>query len=67
MDTGDGLFKMIEAENQQRLAELKAQLEAQHPNHGGWFTVGEIIEIRGSKFQVKSVKPTELRLKLLPR
>jgi len=41
--------------------------KTKHPQHGGWFRVGEVIEINGSFFRVKSVKPTELRLKLLPK
>ena len=61
MDTGKVMFEEAKTK-----AEAVA-LEKQYPNHGGWFTVGEHITIRGSKFRVKSVKPTELRLKLLPR
>lgn len=43
------------------------KLEADNPGHGGWFRVGEIIEIRGSRFRVKSIKPDEIRLKLLKK
>lgn len=42
-------------------------LQKENPLHGGWFRVGEEVELKGSRFRVKAVKPTELRLKLLPR
>ena len=61
MDTGEGKFVPA-------LDDIELQkLMKKHPNHGGWFTVGEHITIKGSNFRVKSVKPTELRLKLLPK
>lgn len=69
MDTGDGKFKIFqesEALEEQRAATI-ARMERDHPNHGGWFRVGDIVEIRGSQFRIKSIKPNELRLKLLPR
>ena len=61
MDTGEG--KLVEAKTQMEAVAL----EKQYPNRGGWFTVGELLTIRGSKFRIKSVKPTEIRLKLLPK
>jgi hypothetical protein len=66
MDTGNGKFEMLQAATDELEAKKKA-LEEEYPNHGGWFTVGEIIVIRESRFRVKAVKPTEIRLKLLPR
>jgi uncharacterized Zn finger protein len=68
MDTGKGNFERpnFDAEKKDIEDMYKAMME-KHPNHGGWFQVGEIIEIRGSHFRVKSIKPDELRLKLLPR
>lgn len=72
MDTGKGHFETLDDEvGEDRIpAEIdamKAALEAKYPKHGGWFREGEIIEIRGSRFRIKSVKPKELRLKLLKR
>lgn len=61
MDTGKG--KLVEFNDAIELQKLQKK----HPNHGGWFTVGEELEIRGSQFRIKSVKPTEIRLKLLKR
>lgn len=33
----------------------------------GIFKVGEIVILKESMFRIKSIKPTELRLKLLPK
>ena len=63
MDTGEGKFVSAPTEDQAH----RLQLEQKYPNHGGWFHVGEEVILKGSRFRVKSVKPTELRLKLLPR
>jgi uncharacterized Zn finger protein len=67
MDTGDGKFELLKLEQDENEKAAKERMEKEHPNHGGWFRVGEIIEIRGSLFVIKSVKPIELRLKLLPK
>ena len=66
MDTGNGRFEklLVPPDAEQKAME---EMEHKHPQHGGWFREGEIIEIRGSLFRIKSVKPTELRLKLLPK
>jgi uncharacterized Zn finger protein len=61
MDTGKGKFKEFQA-----MEELE-NLKQEFPKHGGIFKVGEIVELKGSRFRVKSIKPTELRLKLLPK
>ena len=66
MDTGKGKFVPLNADDADLIKEME-DMERQHPEHGGWFRAGEIIEIRGSRFRIKSVKPDELRLKLLPR
>jgi uncharacterized Zn finger protein len=62
MDTGNGYFEKLE-----NLKEEFNNLKQKHPNHGGIFKVGEKIELKGSIFKIKSIKPTELRLKLLKR
>ena len=67
MDTGKGTFEQVKATNPEELNTMMKALEEKHPNHGGWFREGEEIEIKGSWFRVKSVKPTEIRLKLLPK
>jgi hypothetical protein len=68
MDTGKGNFEALQgAITPDDIAAAMKAKEAEHPQHGGWFREGEVLEIRGSKFRIKNVKPTELRLKLLPR
>jgi len=71
MDTGKGEFVQadtgIAEMSQEDIDRAKELLEVKHPDHGGWFREDEIIVIRGSRFRVKSVKPTELRLRLLPK
>lgn len=60
MDTGNGHFKMLDG-----IQELEERTRGM-ARHGGIFTVGEEIELKGSRFRIKSIKPNELRLKLLP-
>jgi len=66
MDTGKGRFEMVNAKTEEELKLAMQELEAKYPEHRGWFRIGEIVEIKGSRFRVKSVKPDEIRLKLLP-
>lgn len=61
MDDGKGTFVPFETE------EELTKLCIENPFHGGWFRVGEEVVLKGSRFRVKAVKPTELRLKLLRR
>jgi uncharacterized Zn finger protein len=61
MDTGAGRFKPVVS------MEQWGELQGMHPNHGGTFRVGEELEIKGSRFRVKKIKPKELVLKLLPK
>jgi len=69
MDTGKGKFEMLNTEGKslQAIQDAMKAMEEKHPGHGGWFRVGETIEIRGSIFVVKTVKPTQLVLKLKKR
>ena len=53
-------FEMVEELNEKTITIHKKKL-----NHDNIFRVGEEVELKGSCFRVKSVKPTELRLKLL--
>ena len=32
-----------------------------------WFKIGDVITINGIRYRVKGIKPTELRLKMLPK
>ena len=67
MDTGKGRFEQVQADNEQQLEEAKKLLQSKYPQHGGWFREGEIVELKGSTFRVKRIKPTEIVLKLLER
>lgn len=68
MDTGKGYLEILKAAKNARdlQSEINA-MEEKHPQHGGWFRVGETIELRGSTFRIASVSPTGLRLKVLKR
>lgn len=46
---------------------MMKQLEEKYPEHGGWFREGEVVQLKGSTFRVKRIKPTEITLKLLKR
>jgi len=63
MDTGEGKFVPVQAD----LETAKKRLEEKYPQHGGWFREGEVVELKGSYFRVKRIKPTEIVLKLLKR
>ena len=61
MDTGEGRFE--------RLPDLQPttveKARKHHPSSKGIFTVGEELEIRGSRFKVKDISPFGIKLKLL--
>jgi len=63
MDNGHGSF--VQGERADLLEKFAPDLKEGKPQ--GLFSIGEIIEIRGSKFKIKNIKPKELRLKLLPK
>ena len=67
MDTGNGKFELVNAENSKELLEKMLATESLFPKHGGWFQEGEEVELKGSRFRVKRIKPTEIVLKLLKR
>ena len=61
MDSGNGNFIPFDK------PEDEEALKEKYPFHGGTFKLNETVELKGSKFRVKSIKPTEIRLKLLPK
>jgi hypothetical protein len=70
MDTGKGTFEQVQQSSDDTAEKINAKmraLEAANPNHGGWFREGEVVELKGSMFRVKRIKPTEITLKLLVR
>ena len=42
-------------------------LRNKYPKSKGLFTVGEELEIKGSRFKVKDISPWGIKLKLLPQ
>lgn len=78
MDTGKGFFIAGEsakelAQKLSRLGELTSGVNAVAEMQGrlaasdGVFRVGEIIELRGSRFRIHSITPKKMILRLLPR
>ena len=61
MDTGEGRFERLPDLKPETLEEARKR----HPKSKGVFTVGEEIEIRGSRFKVKDISPFGIKLKLL--
>ena len=59
MDTGEGRFEMLNS------MEDFSDTRKKYPKSKGVFTVGEELEIRGSRFRVKSISPFGIKLKLL--
>ena len=62
MDTGEGWLEPIQDLRPETVEEFRKK----HPKAKGGFTVGEGIEIRGSRFRVKDISPWGIKLKLLP-
>lgn len=64
MDTGEGKFELL----QERLSELDQKaFKKRYPKCGGMFTIGEMLEIKGSRFQVSKIIADGLKLKLIPK
>lgn len=61
MDTGEGRF--ITAND---IRELEEKFN-EYPKHGGIFTVGEEIKIKGSLFTVKKITKKDIVLRLKRR
>lgn len=61
MDTGEGRFERLSDLQPETLKEARKR----HPKSKGVFTVGEELEIRGSRFKVKDISPFGIKLKLL--
>lgn len=63
MDSGIG--RMVEMKDLE--PETVAEIRKKYPKSKGIFTVGEELEIKGSRFQVKDISPWGIKLKLLPQ
>lgn len=60
MNTGKGRFEEVKD------LESVDEMRKKYPESKGIFTVGEELEIRGSRFKVKDISPWGMKLKLLP-
>jgi hypothetical protein len=67
MDTGNGLFAQLEADNKEKALAALEKFRAENPNHGGTFYVGQNLEINGSKFRVLAITKKTMTLRLLPK
>ncbi len=52
---------------QDQIQTAKDALQPDRSKQGPVFAVGEILEIKGGKFQITRIEPGHLRLKSLPR
>ena len=59
MDTGEGRMVAMDSPDEEEA------MRKMYPKSKGIFTVGEEIEIRGSRFKVKDISPFGIKLKLL--
>jgi hypothetical protein len=64
MDSGNGEF--VRYENDQTPKDI-AELEKVYGKVCSIFRVGEIVEIKESRFKIKAIGKREMRLRLLPR
>jgi len=64
MDSGNGNFVMLE---RARAEALLSGEEEKPERAGGIFSVGEELEIKGSKFRVRKITRKDLILRLLVR
>lgn len=66
MDTGEGRFEQFEDSPSLEMFEKQVEeLREKYPKSKGVFTVGEELEIKGSRFKVKDISPFGIKLKLL--
>jgi uncharacterized Zn finger protein len=66
MDTGEGRFEQFdsEAELRDKLDELRRQFPRMNEQA---FSIGQEVEINGSKFRVSKITPKKMTLRILPR
>lgn len=67
MDTGKGHFVKLNAETLAELEKELTKLKRIYPGHGGIFREGEIVELRGSHFEISKIISNGLKLKLLKK
>lgn len=62
MDTGEGMFEMLD-----NLEKHLEEARKKYPQSKGVFSVGEELEIKGSWFMVEDISPWGIKLKLLKK
>jgi hypothetical protein len=75
MDCGNGRFEQFdipkEAGQNEAFEKLFKQKETLlfklYPNHGGIFSEGEELEIKGSRFRISKIIHNGMKLELLPK
>ena len=65
MDSGNGNFERFD--NDQKLNERMEELIKLREKVGSIFRVGEIVELKDSRFKIRSIGKREMRLRLMPR
>jgi len=65
MDTGEGRFEQFDSDAIEGFYKQLQEIENKYPKYKGVFTVGEELEIKGSRFKVKDISPFGMKLKLL--
>ena len=55
MDTGSGRFEQFNAKSIKEYEKKVKELEGIYPGHGGVFYEGEIIELKGSRFEISKI------------
>lgn len=54
-------------EHEQQLQAAKDAVQPDRSKQGPVFAVGEVLEIKGGRFQITRIEPGHLRLKSLPK
>ena len=62
----EGMKQLPAFEQRERLQQACDAVEPDRTRHGPIFQVGEVIEIRGGRFQITRIEPGHMRLKSLP-
>lgn len=62
MDTGEGRFEMYDGSEEEL-----GRLRKMYPKFGGTFQVGDVFELKGSRFEISKVIQGGLKLRLLEK
>lgn len=65
MDSGEGRFVPVEGEDPLERQRAIVRLRKKYPKSKGVFSIGEEVEIKGSKFQVTKIFGKAIHLRLL--